>query len=82
MQALRIRFWLEASLACLCGSLAVLTLSWRGWVEALIGLDPDHQDGSLEWAIVVLLAGGAILVGLAARGERRRRQSALSASTL
>jgi hypothetical protein len=79
MQApLRVRFWLEASLASTCGLLTVITVSWRGWVEALTGLNPDHQNGTLEWAIVVVLASAAIIVGLAARTERRRPRTAVS----
>jgi len=36
------RFWLETALASLCGFLAVLTLVWRDWIEALTGFDLDH----------------------------------------
>jgi hypothetical protein len=47
--AVRKRFWLEAGLAMLTGALAIITLFWRDWIEALTGFDPDHQNGSLEW---------------------------------
>ena len=72
----RARFWLESSLAWLCGLLAVLTLWWRGWVEALTGLDPDHHSGSLEWAIVAGLFLLCVGVGIAARAEWRRARVA------
>jgi len=72
----RARFWLETSLASLCGVLAVLTLWWRDWIEALTGFDPDHHSGSVEWAIVA----GLFLLGIAvivfARAEWRRAKVA------
>jgi hypothetical protein len=82
MQApVRARFWLEESLACLCGLLSVLTVFWRDWIEALTGFDSDHHNGSLEWALVAGLAGAAILIGVAACIEWRRLRTAVSAST-
>ena len=78
----RARFWLEASLACLFGLVAVLTVFWRDWIEALTGFDPDHHNGSLESAIVGGLAAAAILVGLAARTEWRRPRTAALTSTV
>lgn len=68
----RARFWLEAALASLCGFLAVLTLFWRDWIEALTGFDPDHHNGSFEWLIVAVLFLVCIVVGGAARSEWRR----------
>ena len=44
----RIRFWVEAGLAALCGFLAILTLFTQDWVEALTGFDPDNHNGSFE----------------------------------
>jgi hypothetical protein len=75
----RVRFWFEAGLASFCGFLAILTLFWRDWIEALTGFDPDHHSGSFEWAIVAGLALTGILVGLAARSEWRRPRAALAA---
>ena len=73
----RARFWLEAALASLCGFLAVLTLFWRDWIEALTGFDPDHHNGSFEWLIVAgLFAGLRASSGVAARGEWRRPRPA------
>ncbi|HEY4463658.1 MAG TPA: hypothetical protein VGN41_13420 [Streptosporangiaceae bacterium] len=68
----RARFWAEAALASLCGSLAVLSLFWRDWIEALTGLDPDHNSGSLEWTIVAGLFVVCVLASFAARAEWRR----------
>jgi tetrahydromethanopterin S-methyltransferase subunit E len=76
----RARFWLEAGLASTCGFLAVLTLFWRDWVEAITGVDPDHHSGSVEWGIVAGLVLVCILVGAAARVEWHRRRTTLAGS--
>jgi DMSO/TMAO reductase YedYZ heme-binding membrane subunit len=75
----RIRFWLEAGLASLCGFLAVLTGFWRDWVEAITGFSPDRHSGSLEWAIVAVLLLACVLAGQAARSEWRRPRAAFAA---
>jgi hypothetical protein len=72
MTTARARFGLEAELASLCGALALVTLFWRDWIEALTGFDPDHHNGSFEWLIVAGLFAACVLVGLAARAEWRR----------
>jgi hypothetical protein len=77
----RARFWLETSLASLCGVLAVLTLWWRDWVEALTGFDPDHHSGSFEWAIVAGLFLLCIAVSVVARAEWRRAKVATAPGT-
>ena len=77
----RARFWLEATIASLCGFLAVLTLFWRDWIEALTGFDPDHHNGSFEWLIVAGLFAVCVLLGAAARGEWRRSRPAVAAGT-
>jgi len=68
----RARLWLETALATLCGFLAVLTLLNREWIEALTGVDPDHHDGSLEWAIVAGLVLLCAALAVVARAEWRR----------
>jgi hypothetical protein len=68
----RRRFWLEAACASACGLLAVLTLVWRDWIEGVTGLDPDHHNGSLEWAIVGALVLVCAVGAARARAEGRR----------
>jgi hypothetical protein len=77
----RSRFWLEAGLASLCGFLAILTLFWRDWIEALTGFSPDHHNGSFEWMIVAGLFLVCVLVSFAARAEWRRPKPAVVAGT-
>ena len=81
-KAVRICFWLEAVLAVLSGSLAILTLFWRDWIEALSGFDPDHHNGSLEWAIVAGLTVISIGVTLMARAEWRRPRTTVATSPM
>lgn len=68
----RARFWIETGLAVLSGSLCVLTFAWRDWLETLFGIDPDHHNGTLEWAIVAALLAAFVACGKLARAERRR----------
>jgi hypothetical protein len=68
----RRRFWVESVLASVSALLAVVTAISREWIELLTGWDPDHGDGSLEWAIVVGLAAVAVVAGITARVEWRR----------
>jgi hypothetical protein len=77
---LRRRFWLEIFLASLCFTLAMLTVISREWIEALTGHDPDHHNGSLEWALVAVLLVAAVAVGAVARSELRRPRRALASS--
>jgi hypothetical protein len=77
---LRRRFWFEAGLASGCGFLAVLTLLWRDWIELFTGLDPDHSNGSFEWALVAGLVTACVLVGFAAGHEWRQARPAALAS--
>ncbi len=68
----RVRLWIEAGLAAISGALAVITLFWQDWIEALTGFDPDSHDGSVEWAVVIALAIICAVFSLAARAEWRR----------
>jgi hypothetical protein len=65
----RRRFYVQTALAIVATSLAVLTLVWPDWIEALTGSDPDAGSGSAEWLIV----GGLFLVA-AASGSLARRE--------
>lgn len=79
--SVRARFWLESTLASLCGFLAVLTLFWRDWIEALTGFDPDHHNGSFEWLIVAVLFCLCLVVGSLARSEWRRPRTAVASAS-
>jgi hypothetical protein len=69
---LPVRFWIEAVTASLGMALLVLTLVTAEWFEALTGLEPDGGNGSLEWALpVVLLAISASSAFLARRTYQR-----------
>jgi hypothetical protein len=70
--AVRVRLWVEAALALLCGFLAIVTFLGRDWVEALTGFDPDHHNGWLEWMIVAGLFLVCVSVSFAARAGWRR----------
>lgn len=66
------RFWVESSLAAATGTMFVVTLFWRDWIEAVFRVDPDHGNGSLEWVIVAVLAVVSAGLALDARLEWRR----------
>lgn len=53
------RILFEGTVASLSAVSTALTMVWPEWLEAF-GLDPDHGDGSLEWA----MAGALLLVTL------------------
>ena len=42
-----------------CGGLAVLTIFWPDWIEALTGYDPDQHNGTVEWVTVIALLSTA-----------------------
>jgi hypothetical protein len=70
-----VRFLLAVVAASLSASLAVLTVVWSEWIEALTGLDPDHGNGSAEWLVVLALAVIAVGATAAARGQWRQRRA-------
>jgi len=53
---LSLRFWIESIVASVTGVLAVVTIFWQDWIEALFGVDPDRGSGSAEWLVVAVLA--------------------------
>ena len=69
------RFWLEFSSAALCAGVATITILAPTWIERLTGLDPDHQNGSLEWVIVLSLSLAAIVLSTFARRDWRRART-------
>lgn len=70
-RGLRSRFWVESILASVTGILAIVTIFWQDWIEAVFGVDPDHGSGSAEWAAVVVLALAAAGFAAGARIEWR-----------
>lgn len=72
----RSRFWLESVLGSATGILAILTLLWHDWIEAVFGIDPDSGNGSAEWLVVFILLFLTVLLAADARREWRRAQAA------
>lgn len=68
----------EVAISLLLGFSAVLTAVWPEWIETTFAIAPDGGDGSLEWAVVLALACGALLMALVARRSIR----ALRATTV
>ena len=69
-----VAFWIEAVVSGLGTFLGLLTIVWRDWLEGLVGVDPDHGNGSAEWiAVAALLAIGTIAGILARRRWRHVR---------
>jgi hypothetical protein len=64
------RSLVEATFALAAGLFAVLAAVWPAWIEAF-GVDPDQGSGSLEWAIPIVLAAVALVLGLVARRHWR-----------
>jgi hypothetical protein len=73
---LRRRAKIETVVAILAAGLFVLTLISREWIEFLTGWDPDNGSGALEWAIVIVLAVIAVGLGLRARSDWQKVQTA------
>ena len=74
---LRVRFWVESILASATGVLAVVTIFWHDWIEAVFGVDPDHRNGSAEWLVVLALAIVTVALALVARHEWRRARQVM-----
>jgi hypothetical protein len=72
----RRRYWIEAGLGTLSGILFLLTLMVPDWIEEVFRVDPDQHSGSLEWAIVAVLAVLTVAFAALARAEWRRLASA------
>jgi len=70
----RWRLRAAASCAALCWVLFAVTLVTPDWIEAVFHVDPDHGNGSLEWAIVVVLLAAAVALSGLTRREWRRAQ--------
>lgn len=60
MRRPRTRFWLEALLATTTAVLTVLTVLVPTWIEAAFDIDPDTGNGSVELAILAVLATATV----------------------
>jgi hypothetical protein len=76
--ALRRRFWLETGLAIATGILFVITLVRNDWIEVVFRVDPDNNNGSLEWLIVGILLVATITLFALASYEWRSARAAIS----
>jgi len=80
MSRLQLRFALVAVTASVCGILALVTIFWSDWIEAVFGVDPDHGNGTAEWLAVAVLAAVALGLGAAARREWDRTAGSTAVS--
>jgi undecaprenyl pyrophosphate phosphatase UppP len=62
----------ETVLTAVVGVLAVVTVFWHDWIEALTGWDPDHHNGTAEIYIIIGLALVAVALGLVTRSSWKR----------
>jgi hypothetical protein len=69
-------FSLEFGMTVLLGGLLALTLVRRDRIEAVLGVDPDQHNGSLERIIVAALAAAVVTFALLARRQWRHVASA------
>ena len=69
-------FWIESIVASVTGVLAIVTIFWRDWIEAVFGVDPDHGNGSAEWLVVAVLAVVTVALTAGARREWLRARRA------
>jgi hypothetical protein len=72
-----LRFWFEVALASASALLGFLTLAWPDWIEAVLGVDPDHHSGAAEWIVVAVCVGLAAASSFGARVELRRPRGAV-----
>jgi len=69
---LRLRFWFEVALGSGGALLTLLTLAWPDWIEAVLGVDPDHYSGAAEWVAAAACLAVAAACWFAATVEWRR----------
>ncbi|SNX66611.1 hypothetical protein SAMN06272735_8505 [Streptomyces sp. TLI_55] len=72
MRNVHMRAWIETIAAAISGTLFVVTLVWRDWIEQVFGVEPDLGSGALEWAIVAVALCTTVGFSLLARSEWRR----------
>jgi hypothetical protein len=71
-RSIRFRFWVEAALSVISGALFIITVVWRDWIELVLGVDPDHGNGSVEWLVAAVPLVVASATFVIARREWRR----------
>ncbi len=76
--ALRQRFWLETGMAIVTSIVFVITLVRNDWIEVAFGVEPDSNNGTLEWLIVGVLVFVSITLFALASYEWRRARTAVS----
>lgn len=62
-------FWIQVSLASLTGTLLIVTLVFREWIEVILRITPDRESGALEWVVVALLFFATVVFTFFARYE-------------
>lgn len=67
----RWRLRVTAGCAVLSWVLFAVNLAVPNWIEVVFGVDPDHGNGSLEWAIVGVLFVVAVTLSGVTRREWR-----------
>jgi hypothetical protein len=72
------RIRVEWGACALAAGLAILTVILPTWIETVFGVDPDHANGSAEWAIVALLATVTTVTGALANFEHKRLATRMS----
>ena len=77
MLRVRLRLWLEVSIAGFGTAMLVLTLVWPDWIEGTFAVNPDEHSGSLEQMAVVVLLAAATLCSMSARRTRQTVAKAL-----
>jgi hypothetical protein len=70
-------FWAQTVVASVAALLAITTFLLPDWIEQIIGIDPDHHTGSIEWNWVLALCLTATLFAALARRSRLRASSAV-----
>jgi hypothetical protein len=76
--ALRRRFWLETGMAIVTSIVFIVTLVRNDWIEIVFHVDPDNNNGSLEWLIVGVLLVVTITLFALASYEWRKARAAIS----
>ncbi len=76
--AMRQRFWLETGMAIVTSIVFMITLVRNDWIEVAFGVEPDSNNGTLEWLIVGVLVFVSITLFALASYEWRRARTAVS----